>query len=374
MRVLLVIVNNSFGGGERVFAQLAEGLLARGFLPMAAALPGGRFPAALHRLGVPFFPVPLGGSMSVKAVRQLTNIIRSQKPDIVHSQGARADFHARVAARLAGVGRPVCTVAVPVERFDVDPLRKAVYRLGHRATSGWVDQFVTVSESLRSWLIAHYRLHPCRIRTIYNGVELRRFEPERYDRAQARRTLEIPPGAPVVGAVGRLSPEKGHERLIRAAPRVLQSRPEACFVIAGDGPLRRPLEALARRLGIQTRVRFLGFCEDVAAVLSALDVFVLPSLHEGQPMVLLEAMAMAKPAVVGDIHGIREVVRDGETGCVVPGDNLEAMAQAIVALLDPSDKAAEMGRKGRAVVEQRFDIADTIEQHVKLYKELAALV
>jgi len=208
-----------------------------------------------------------------------------------------------------------------------------------------------------------------RATVIPNGINFSAWE--RFpDTRTARAELDLPPDASVIGTVGRLHAQKGHDFLLSAAAKVLERIPEAVFLVAGYGPLRERLEARSAELGVASNVRFLGYRKDVQRILAALDVFVLPSLWEGMSNAILEAMAASKPVVATAVDGNVEQVVDGETGRLVPPADAEALADALIELAADSEKAREMGIRGRQYVEQKFPLSKMTAAYLDLYSRL----
>ena len=183
-----------------------------------------------------------------------------------------------------------------------------------------------------------------------------------------RARLGLRLGEPVVGTVGRLDAQKGITYFLRAAAVVLRHRPDVWFVIAGDGPLLAQYEEEAQALGIADRTVFTGFCEDVPLVQSVLDVQVFPSLWEGTPLTLFEAMAMRRPIVSTTVDGLGEV-RHGENALLVPPRDVEGLATGVLELLERPARAAELGAQAGSD-SRRFDVQRTVEELQELYQEL----
>ncbi len=369
IKILYVIANVSFGGGEKVFSQLAGRLNKDNYEIQFACSPGGHLECELSNLGIAVAPIDFKRTLNITTFIRLFKIMKSQKPDIVHSQGARANFYTRFAAKLAGVPFIVSTIAAPVEEFNVNPIKKAIYVLLNRCSEKLVDRFIVVADSLREKLIKRHRIAPEKIVRIYNGVELAQCDCNKSS-SRLKEELNIEDNAVLVAAIGRLVWEKDLPCFIRAAEKVLSSQSQVKFLIVGDGPLRGSLENVVKTLGIERSVIFTGFREDIKEILSALDILVLCSLREGLPLTILEAMARAKPVVATNIEGVREEVIDNVTGILVEPRNSDSLEDAIICLLKDRQRAQALGLKGREIVEKKFTLEQAIELHEQLYHSL----
>jgi glycosyltransferase involved in cell wall biosynthesis len=204
-----------------------------------------------------------------------------------------------------------------------------------------------------------------RVSLVYEGVPDRKPED---GGAAILRSLGVPDGAPVVGNVAALTGHKDHATLLDAAQVVLRRRPDACFVIAGDGPLRRELEARAREQGLSGRVLFAGFRTDVDRLLPAFSVFCLSSHLEGLGTSLLDAMAFGLPVVATAAGGIPEAVEHGVTGLVVPVRRPDALARALLEVLEDGDLRRRLGAAGRARFLERFTADRMVEETLRVYQ------
>jgi glycosyltransferase involved in cell wall biosynthesis len=189
-------------------------------------------------------------------------------------------------------------------------------------------------------------------------------------RDELRAALKLAP--PVVGAISRLHRQKGVVHLLGAAPDILRRWPEAKIVVVGGGPLERDVRRLAAREGLDRHILILGERPDARDLLSLFDVFVLPSLWEGLPLVLIEAASLGKPIVASAIDGVREVLRDGETGLLVPPAKPAELAAAVVRLLEDRDLAAKLGAAARREIPPRFTLGRMVGDTQNLYLELAS--
>jgi glycosyltransferase involved in cell wall biosynthesis len=228
-----------------------------------------------------------------------------------------------------------------------------------------------VSNSTAEFVIKARQMPPDKVKVVYLGVPLEEFSRPRSaeEIAAARAGLGIGPGDFAVGTVTRLHDSKGNSYLVEAARLVLNDRPQAKFFVVGEGPLREPLEQQARALGLTDRFVFAGFARDVAAVVSAFDLSVFPSLWEGTPLTVFEALAMGKPIVATDADGLLDVLQHDRDALIVPRRDARALASAIVRMVDDTPLrerlSAAARESGRA-----YDIAAFVRKMERLYELL----
>ena len=369
-RVLYVIENTTFGGGERGFGQLSTGLNRDRFQTSVAAHPGGKLEEIARQARVPFFPVDMSRKLNLKTVGDLSRLISGKGFHVVHSMGARADFFARLACRKRHSAAVVCTVAMLVEGFDVGPFRRMVYKAADSYSARYVTQYIAVSEALKERLITERKIPANKINVIYNGVNLEQYKPNLNSSEEVRNSLAIENESPVVGTVGRLVCQKGFTYLLEAARLVYSENDQVRFVIVGCGPEEASLKQLAKSLSISDICMFVGERFDVPEFLAAFDVFVLSSILEGLPRVVIEAMAMARPIVATDIDGVREQLRNNHTGLLVPPADPKALAEAILRMLEDKERAESFGRRARKAAEQLFDLKHTLNSVETLYEKV----
>jgi glycosyltransferase involved in cell wall biosynthesis len=297
INLLFIIDNLQFGGGERVFAQIINGLDPLKYEIFLASQPDEQFYKAIRNKQVQFISLDFSKRINPALIFRLAEIIQKNKIDMVHGQGTRAEFYARIARKFAGRARYISTIAMPVEGFDVSPFRKKTYRFFDRLSERYVDRFIVVSDSLRKMTINMRGIGNDKVVRIYNGIEVDQYSPIVGDRAKIRKELGINENIILIGAIGRLVWQKGFEYLIQSIPDVIKVYPKVKFVIVGDGPLEDRLKAQGAGLKINDYLLFTGFRNDIKELLSAIDILVIPSLLEGFPMITLEGMAMAKPII-----------------------------------------------------------------------------
>ena len=367
-RILLVIDNIEFGGGERGFLQLVSRLRHR-FDFFVAAMPGGPFQQQIEEMGIPFVPLDVSRRISIKPIGQMRDFVRGNNIDIIHSQGARVDFFARIAGRMANTPHVLSTVQMPIEGFDVGPLRKKLYLLMDRLSGIFVERFIVVSEALKRLFIEGRRIPAQRVVRIYNGIELDFYQPNA-NQGDLRSKWDIPSRVPLIGAVGRMVWQKGFEFFLRAIPEIMESYPDTRFLLVGDGPLRTKLENLAQQLNIDDSITFTGFQSDIRQILSAIDVLVVPSILEGLPMIILEGMAMAKPIVSTHIDGITEQISDEKEGILVPMRTSKDLAKAVSRLIHDRELAIRLGKAARRRVKNHFTVEQMIRETESVYLSL----
>jgi glycosyltransferase involved in cell wall biosynthesis len=229
---------------------------------------------------------------------------------------------------------------------------------------------IAVSDDLRHFLIDRIGIKNEQITTVPNGINMNLYCPNNVLREKIRKELNIGEEKIVIGSIGNLYPVKGHTYLIQTAALVIRKLPDTIFIIVGRGKLLETLQQEVRELGIQNNIHFLGFREDIPALLQAIDVFVLPSLSEGLPLSVLEAMASKKPIIATKVGGLPEVVIDGQSGLLVlPKDPVE-LAEKILLLCRNMNTAKNLAKAAYKRVSEDFSLAKTLNRYEKLYEQL----
>lgn len=255
---------------------------------------------------------------------------------------------------------------LPRHRWLLGPKRWA-YRLLYRLGARWVSGFVAVSGEVAPAIVQTIGPVQGKISVISNGVDVRRYT-QPVDRTAIRRRLGLSAEARLLIVVGTLKTQKGHRYLLAALPDVIAQCPDLHLLIVGDGELRGEFEAQARRLGLDDHVHFLGNRGDVPALLAAGDYFVLPSLWEGLPMALIEAMASGLPVIATEVSGTRQVMIPGETGLLVPPGDIDRLRAALLQLATSPEQARAMGAAARRRVIAAFSAQQQAAEHVALYR------
>jgi glycosyltransferase involved in cell wall biosynthesis len=302
-----------------------------------------------------------------RTVRALADLLAPFGPEIVHNHMYRAEIVGTKASLVLGekgCKRPAIISTVHSSRIRCIDDRKSLNQL-----TPLMDRLIVVSKAIEQKIREEGR-RGVPVSLIYNGVDL-----QRYSHQQPCCTLHddyaIPEDAQIVGVVARLEAEKGHRTLLDAWSLVQSAQPRAWLLIVGEGSERDALEAEAATLGIAERVVFTGRREDVPAVTAALDVAVLPSYREAQGLSVLEAMALGRPVVASNVGGIPEMIEDGVSGLLVPPNDPEALAGAIVRLLSDHPYADMIAKRGHDLAHDRFCIEKMVSSIESLYDEAA---
>jgi glycosyltransferase involved in cell wall biosynthesis len=342
---------------------LAAGLPRDRFRVEAAALTRlGPLEAELRASGVPVTLIGKRAKLDPLALWRLTRWVKAKRFDVVQTWIFAANTYGRVAAHRAGVP-VVVTAEMAVDLWKGRRDLAIDRRLAH-----WCDRVVANSHAVAEF----YRkagVPGDRLTVIPSGIADE--EPPPVDPAEVRAALGVPPAAPVALFAGRLAAQKGVDDLVAALDLLQHVRPDLHTWIAGDGPLREQLETTARAFRLDGRVRFLGHRDDVPRLLAAADLLVLPSLYEGLPNVVLEAMRFRKPVVATAAPGTTEVVADGTTGLLVPVHDRPALAQAIRRVVADPELARRLGEAGRARAEAEFRAETMVARFADLYESLA---
>ncbi len=299
---------------------------------------------------------PCRGKIDIRAVLSLRAFLKERDIGCVHCHGYKADIY----GRLATSGLDTLRIATCHNWLDAQSKMKVYGFLDRWFLKGY-DKVVAVSEEVKEKVLDG-GVNPERVCLVRNGIRLDRFgEAER--RQASRERLGIGEEAVVIGTVGRLSEEKGHRTLLRAARTILESHPEVVFLLIGDGPLKEVLE----REFDSPAIVFAGVRSDVADLYTSMDIFVLPSLTEGLPMVLLEAMASGLP-VVATAVGEVPAVMNGDCGILVEPDDEGSLRRALAALVEAPEERRALGEAGLRRVKEGFGSGRMIDSYLRIYE------
>jgi glycosyltransferase involved in cell wall biosynthesis len=313
---------------------------------------------------------PVSPVHDLRALFQLTRLMRAKGYTIVHTHSSKAGVIGRLAALLARVPVIVHTVHGWSFHPHMSPAMRRVYISLERLAAAYTDAMIVVTSRDIEKGLQEGIGRPEQYHLIRSAIPLDEFDPQGVDRSWARQQLSLPPQAPVLGNIGRFSPQKNPLNWVRVAARVAEALPECRFLLVGDGPLRSQVEQLLEEEGLAGRTVLTGLRRDVPALLAAMDVFLLTSLWEGLPRVIPQAMAMGIPVIASQADGTAEAIQPGQTGYLCPQGDIACLAERCLQLLRDGEGRRAMGAKGRAFALGEFDLERMIAQIAALYEDL----
>jgi len=364
--ILQISFSLGWGGREMFPITLSQKLLARGHNLKLIAHPKGMLFKQANLLQIPTIPLQTHKYIDMKAIFSLSNIICRENIQIIHSHFAQ-DLWLIVPAAILSSQKPkiIFTRHMKSHYNKKDIFHKFIYK--------YVDKVIAISELVKECLLDSHPLPANKIITIYHGLDLTRYNLMKYDGKKIKEEFKIENKTKIVGIVGRLNPGKGQEYFLQTAKLVLDCYSEVIFLIVGEDigakGYKDYLINLSKELGIPDKVIFTGHRDDIPEVMASLDVFVLTSIEEAFGLVVIEAMAMSTPVVAFDSGAIREIITTPESGILVPLNNIHKLADEIISLLKNPSKAKEIGKEGRKIVVERFNLDLNITQTERVYEE-----
>ncbi len=369
IRILYIITSSGIGGAEKILYYTATGLDHNKYDVSVCSLKNkGEIARELEKRGIKVYCLHMGGRerffgwlSSIIALIRLFPYLRRKKPTIVHSFLFRANILTRIVGYLTGI--PIVISSVRVMGGE-----KKYFHYVEMITSFMVDHYVAVSESVKRYIIDKSRISDEKISVIYNGVNFKNQDDPHEQNVKIPFKVENEDR--LLMTVGRLHVQKGHCYLIKAISKVQKEFPKVKLLVIGKGEEENNLKKLVKTLDLTDKIVFIGLSSDIEKILAIAELFLLPSLWEGLPNALLEAMAAGKPVLATEVGGIPELVVRGETGILIPPRDSDVLATAIIDLLRNKLKAKDMGEAGRTRAEEHFSIQKMIEKTGSLYQKL----
>ena len=360
VNLLHLIDDIDIGGTERGLLNLVSSLDWNKYNSLVCSFEKGPLASAFETQGIEPIIMEKRYSCDLILLFKLLRLIQEKRIHLIHCRLLFATIYGGICASLLRI-----PFVVSIHGKSIFELKRGITSL--RMAERYARKIIAVSKSLKDELTEIFGLKPEKITVIHNGVDFNKYS--NCVSAVSKTKLGIKSSDYVIGSVGTLRSVKGYEYLLLSVPKVLQIFPNTKFVIAGDGPLKEELQKLACELNIQHDVIFLGYRKDIPDVLSAFDIFVLPSLTEGSPNALLEAMASSKPVIATKVGGIPEIILDGTTGVLVPSKNSAKLSVAILDLLEDENKRIAMGNAGFERVKEHFSPEATARKYEQVYEE-----
>jgi len=372
MQVLHLISSGGFFGAENMLIELSKELRDTTFLPIVGVFknlynPHLEIVEEARQFDLPVEIFPCKGKLDIKTILSLRRFLGKQGIDIVHTHGYKSNLY----ALASSFGKKAALITTCHNWLGEDPKMK-FYAMLDKFLLNRFNKIIAVSDSVRQEILDH-NVSPNKVLIINNGINLSRFN-NTIKTDEIRTEFGIDGDCKVIGTVGRLSQEKGLIYFLQAAKTILRQYPKTVFLIVGDGPLRKDLERIsaefAKSCCSKSAIIFTGIRIDMPALYSIMDVFVLPSLTEGLPMALLEAMAAKKPVVATKVGAVPKVIQDGHSGYLVePGDE-EGLTKAITGLLENPQRAFKMAENAYEIVRKHFSSHGMAEKYEQVYREV----
>lgn len=367
MKVLHVLKITAISGSENHLLSLLP-LLADRCVDIVVVVmiepgkPVRDFSERLEKHGIKVLPVKIGLDLSLPALLKITRIMKREQPDIVHTHLIHGDLYGILSARIAGI-REIFSTKHNEDRFR----KNFILQTLNRCLNSQARKIIAISPALKEFCIQYEKIDPQKIVVIPYGLE--GYDKTLKDR-RLRQRLGYGKEQIVFGIVARLTEQKGHTYLLQAFREVVDESDNVRLLIAGDGTLRGKLEALTRKLGLESYVDFLGRRGCTADIYNALDVFIHPSLWEGFGLVFLEAMSFALPIIATRVSAIPDIIRNGETGILVPAKNIPELAEAMKWMILHPDERKEMGKSGKQKLQDSFGVETMVERTYEIYQEI----
>jgi glycosyltransferase involved in cell wall biosynthesis len=363
--IFYLTATSDIGGTERMLIHLLSRMDRNRFDAVVCSLVGdGSLTEKIRELGYSAETLDLSHPLQFRKICSLYRLMKSRPFDLVQIYGLRAEAIGRPLAKMAGIPVVISSIRSP------DPWRKWYHVLIDRMTLIWANCFVSNSAAGRQSRIEREGYPADCIRVIYNGIPA----PPEYkegDKDVFRKKYGIEGKAfPVICHVANLRVMKGHREALQAIPELRKIFPDILFLFAGRDDSKGGIPNLARTLGVDENVRFLGHCPEPAEILAISDAFILPSYWEGCPTSLLEAMAFGLPCVAAQVGGIPEIIRHGENGLLIPPKNPVALTDALVSLFKNPGQRGQIAEAARQTFQNRFHIDRMVREYENLYEEL----
>jgi len=364
MKILQLTTHLRMGGVSIYVTTLARAMKKLGHEVFIASS-GGDLSPTVERSGIPHIQVDIDTRSElhpklIAGVYQLFWLIREKDIQVIHTHTRVTQVMGEILSFLTGAAH----VSTCHGFFKL--------KFGRRLFGCWGKRVIAISDAVREHLVNDFKLKKSRTELIYNGIDLDGFNTRYTDeeRGLIKKELGLKQEGPIVGIIARLSSVKGHRYLIQAMKKILDKTSDAQLLIVGDGDEESALKDLCRDLKISDSVVFIKSVVDTSRVLAVMDVFVLPSIVEGLGLALLEALCSGVSVVASDVGGVYSIVRDNETGLLVPPRDSNVLAQSIVKLLEDKGLSRRLAENGRKVVRKKFSLEEMANKVEGTYKSV----
>ena len=361
LNILQLVNGFAIGGGELKLLELVAKLNKDKYNVIVCSVgQGGPLQDDFEKVSSKVYVFSKVHRFDFSLILKVVKLMKREQINIVQTTLFYADVIGAAAAWLAKV--PV-VISWDVVTHPFNKLHSTAYHLAQRN----MNRVITVSDAINRQVVKERKVDPTKVKTIHYGVDHTKYKSYSDTSVMKRKEFGFKKDDVILGTVARLTEQKGHKYLIEAAYAITRKFPKVKFAFIGDGPLRQNLQQQISHLGLDSHFSFLGFRNDIPEIVGMLDVFVLPSLYEGLPNVVLEVMACGKPVVATAVDGTPEAVTDGTTGILVPPRDPQALETAIIELLSDHNRRFIMGQEARKRMETIFSLDKQVEKFEKLY-------
>lgn len=369
IKILETIRQGQIGGGESHVLDLVKGMNKAEFEPVVLSFTDGPMVDRLKAMGIKTYVVETLKPFNLTTYNAVKDILRNEEIDILHAHGTRALSNTIFPAKSLGLPAVYTVHGWSFHQDQPFHIRR-MRELSEKFLTDQVNVTISVSNSNQRDGIERFSMK--RSRVINYGIDLQRFNPDR-PMNDLRAELGIEPGKTVVGYLVRMTVQKDPFTLIRAIAEVAKKTRDIQFLFIGDGDLKQASMNLANELNVSDMIKFHAFRTDIPEVLNTFDIYTLPSLWEGLPIGMLEAMAMKKAIVATPVDGTKEAILEGHNGLLVPCKAHESLAAAILRLHESKEMQKILGENARLTVEKTFDVRMMVNNNESLYRELVPL-
>ena len=375
LRVVAMIDDASLGGGQMHVLLLSKYLHRENIEVAIATESTGWLVDQAKILNIPTYAIAISNKLTWQSFQNIYRLLKTQKFDVIHTHGGTAGFWGRLVAACLNHKPKIIHTYHGLHYLNTaqtkslkQKIKTAIFQQIDQLLLQITDQIICVCRSDYEKAIAAKVTNPSKTAIVYNGIEIDKFS-QPINQETSRKIFATAPTEFIFGNVGRLHEQKGHKYLLKAFAKVSN---RARLLIIGDGELKDELIKLADDLQISDRIVFLGARSDVHEFLSAIDVFIMPSLWEGQPIALLEALAMGKPCIVSDVDGISEVITNGMNGYLVKPKDIAGLTQAMNQAIDNPEILQKLAKAGVNTITEKFLAQNMAKAIANIYLEPSA--
>jgi len=353
IKVLQAIRQGKVGGGETHILDLVKHIDKNRFQPVVLSFTDGQMMTELKNIGVDNFIIPSEKAFDFTEWQKVKALMQKEEIDLVHIHGTRATSNIYWAAKKLKL-----PIIYTIHGWSFHDDQSAFVKKGRVLFEKWITTKTNcnISVSISNQKTGFDNIPKFKSVVIHNGIDLKKFNPDSSERKNLRDELNISNDAIVISFIGRVTIQKDPITLIKAFKKVVEQQPKAVLLLVGDGDIKQEAVALVKELGIERSVVFENFRNDIPDVLYSSDIYCLPSLWEGFPIGLLEAMAMRKPVIVTNVDGSSEIIQHNKNGILIDQQNEQMLADAMLTLVNNKNVRNKLGEQARQTIIKDFDV------------------